>query len=201
MSELTALLRSLLTKGVEFIWSHEQEAAMKKIVNILTSAPVLGFYDAKKDIVLATDASQNGLGACIMQDGKPIAYASRSLTTTQKNYAQIEKELLSIVFGAERFYQYIYGKKIRTETDHKPLIPLFKKSICEAPARIQRLMLRLQRYDLDVHYIPGKLMFIPDTLSRAVSTVSNCTDLILEKEADLMIHVVRGGTIFLSFMN
>ena len=190
MSELTAPLRSLLVKGIEFQWSFEQDAAMKKIIEVLTSTPVLGFYDSKKDITLASDASQNGLGACLMQDNKPIAYASRSLTATQKNYAQIEKELLSIVFGAERFYQYLYGKKVRVETDHKPLIPLFKKPIFEAPARIQRLMLRLQRYDLDVHYIPGKFMFIPDTLSRAVSTVSSYTDRILEKEADLMIHMV-----------
>ena len=190
MSELTAPLRSLLVKGVEFSWSFEQEGAMKKIISVLTSSPVLGFYDSKKDIVLTSDASQHGLGACIMQEGKPIAYASRSLTATQCNYAQIEKELLSVVFGAERFYQYLYGKEVKVETDHKPLIPLFKKPIFKVPARIQRLMLRLQRYNLDVHYKPGKFMFIPDTLSRAVSTVRSYTDPILEKEADMMIHTV-----------
>ena len=194
MSELTAPLRTLLVKGVEFVWTFEQEAAMKKIIDVLTTTPVLGFYDTNKEILLTADASQHGLGACIMQDGKPIAYASRALTATQKNYAQIEKELLSIVFGAERFYQYLYGKKVKVETDHKPLIPLFKKPIFESPARIQRLMLRLQRYDLDVEYKPGKFMHIPDTLSRAVSTASSehCHDDLdyLEKEADLMVHAV-----------
>ena len=111
MSELTAPLRGLLVKGVLFQWTHEHAAAMKKILDILCSEPVLGFYDQKKDIVLTNDASQNGLGSCIMQSGKPLAYASKSMTETQRNYAQIEKELLSIVFGCERFYQYIYGKK------------------------------------------------------------------------------------------
>ena len=191
VSELTAPLRSLLVKGVEFNWMHEHDEALKKILDVLTSSPVLGYYDSKKDIVMTSDASQSGLGACILQESKPIAYASRSLTATQKNYAQIEKELLSIVFGSDRFHQYIYGKKVRVETDHKPLIPLFKRPLHDVPARIQRLMLRLQRYDLDVYWVPGKFMFIPDMLSRApCAASSDDADPILEKEAEIMIHSI-----------
>ena len=82
--------------------------------------------------------------------GHPIAYASRSLTSTETNYAQIEKELLSIVFGMEKFEIYLFGRKVIIETDHKPLESIFKKSLVNAPKRLQRMLLRLQRYDFEV---------------------------------------------------
>jgi len=81
-----------------------------------------------------------------------VCYASRSLNSAEKNYAQIEKELLAIVYGCTKFHQYVYGKKVKVQTD---------------PQRLQRMMLRLQRYDLQVEYEPGKNLFIADTLSRA----------------------------------
>ena len=72
-----------------------------------------------------------------MQEGKPIAYASRALTTTETNYAQIEKELLAIVFGVERFHQYTYGRKVVVDSDHKPLETIFGKPLVSAPRRLQ----------------------------------------------------------------
>ena len=134
MSTLTTPLRALLVKDTEFIWTHEQNKALDNIKKILTSEPVLGFYDPKKEVTILCDASQYGLGACLMQDGKPVAYALRSLTPVQVRYAQIEKELLSIVFGCERFHQYVYGKQIQVHTDHKPLLSIVnKQTIAEAP--------------------------------------------------------------------
>ena len=192
LSELTAPIRQLLVKNVHFSWSYEQDKALEEIKKVLTNAPVLGFYDVKKDVVLTCDASSSGLGACIMQENRPIAYASRSLTETQLSYAQMEKELLAIVFGAERFSQYIYGKEVTVLTDHKPLLSCLKKPVHKSPVRIQRLLLRLQRYNLKLQYVPGKYMYIPDMLSRAYVTDNKQTDSerVLEKEAEIMIHSV-----------
>ena len=102
-----------------------------------------------------------------MQEDRPVCYAPRSLNSAERNYAQIEKELLAIVYGCTRFHQYVYGKKVRVETDHKSLEPLFKKPLFQALQRLQLVILRLQRYDLQVEYEPGKNLYIPDTLSRA----------------------------------
>ena len=93
-----------------------------------------------------------------------MCYASRSLSSAEKNYAQIEKELLAIVYGCTKFDQYVYGKKVNVHTDHKSLEALFKKPLLQAPQRLQQMMLRLQRHDLQVEYEPGKNMFIADTL-------------------------------------
>jgi hypothetical protein len=92
-----------------------------KIKEVLISTPVLKYVDPDKNTVVQCDASESGLGACIMLDGHPIAYASRSLTQTECNYAQIEKELLAIVFAMERFENYVYGRHVTVESDHKPL--------------------------------------------------------------------------------
>ena len=83
-----------------------------------------------------------------MQECRPVAYASRSLTETERRYAQIEKELLSVVFGCERFYQYLFAKQVTVYTDHKPLVAIFDKLVNTASARLQRLLLRLQKYVL-----------------------------------------------------
>ena len=77
------------------------------------------------------DASQYGLGACIMQDGVPVAYASRTLTDTHKRYAQVEKEMMAIEFGLHRFHQYIYGQTVTVETDHLPLLGVMRKPIAD----------------------------------------------------------------------
>ncbi|VDI57759.1 Hypothetical predicted protein [Mytilus galloprovincialis] len=110
---------------------------------------------------------EKGLGASLMQDSQPIAYASRALTKTEQNYAQIEKELLAVVFGMEKFHQYTYGRKVYVESDHKPLESLYKKPLYHAPKRLQRMFLRLQRYDIELKYKQGKYLYIADTLSRA----------------------------------
>lgn len=78
----------------------------------LSEAPVLKFYDPSKNVVLSVDASSENLGGCILQDGQPIAYASRSLNKAEKNYAQIEKELLAVVFGCTKFHQFLYGRRV-----------------------------------------------------------------------------------------
>ena len=99
-----------------------------------------------------------------------MCYASRALTDTEKRYAQIEKELLAIVFAAKRFHQYVYGRPVTVQSDHKPLEVIVRKPLSKAPARLQGMLLQLQRYDLQVTYTPGKHMYIADTLSRATAS-------------------------------
>ena len=86
-----------------------------------SSTPVLGYYEPSKPLCFSLDASSKGLGAVLLQHEKPLAYASRALTPTQQRYAQIEKETLAIVYGVQKFHQYIYGRTKDVETDHKPL--------------------------------------------------------------------------------
>ena len=104
----------------------------------------------------------------MMQNNQPVQYASRSLTQTEQNYAQIEKEMLAIVFGLERFERFVYGKHIEVESDHKPLEAIHKKSLLSAPKRLQRMLMRTQKFDYSVRYKKGAEMYIADTLSRAV---------------------------------
>ena len=180
LADLTQPLRELLHKEVEWHWSERQEKAFQAIKEKLTSDATLQYYDVEKPTTVSVDASSYGLGACLLQDGRPVCYASRSLNSAERNYAQIEKELLAIVHGCTKFHQYVYGKKVKVQTDHKPLEALFKKPLFQAPQRLQRMMLRLQRYDLQVEYEPGKNLLIADTLSRApeesTETAANTKD-------------------------
>ena len=100
-------------------------------------------------------------------------YASRALTSVERNYAQIEKELLAIVFGVERFEQYVYGRHVKVESDHKPLEIIYQKSLVTAHKRLQRMLLKLQKFDIDIQYKKGAEMYMADTLSRAFLSESD----------------------------
>ena len=113
--------------------------------------------------MLQCDASDTGLGATLLQNGQPVAYAPRSLMDTERNYAQIEKELLAIVFGAEKFNQYTYGRKVFVESDHKPQEVIYQKPLVAAPKRLQRMPLHLQKYDLEIYFKPGQHIYLTDT--------------------------------------
>mgnify|MGYP003692691079 CR=1 FL=1 len=158
-SSITAPLRMLLKEDAAWDWQPEHTQALEDIKTALTSEPVLRFYDVTKQVTIQADASQSGLGACLLQGGQPVAYASRSLTSAEENYAQLEKELLAICFACSKFHQYVYGKETEVQTDHKPLVIIVKKPIAKASPRVQRMMLRLQRYELNLTYVPGKEMY------------------------------------------
>jgi len=168
-SEVTAKIRELLPKDTEFCWDPSTHgAAFERLKDLLSSAPVLQYFNVQEPIIVQADASQSGLGAVLLQNGKPIEYASRAMSRIeQDSYAQIEKELLAVTFAVQRFHTYIYGTRITIQTDHLPLISIAKKALMSAPKRLQRMLLRLQSYDFDLVYIPGSQLIIPDTLSRA----------------------------------
>ena len=168
LSQVASPLRTLLEKSVEWHWHNEQEQSFKTLKKLVIEAPVLKYFDPHKPTKLSVDASSKGLGAVLSQVGHPIAYASRALTQTQQNYAQIEKEMLAIVFGCTRFHEYIYGlPNVETEKDHKPLEAILKKPLHQAPARLQRMIMTTQKYPINVVYQPGRELVIPDMLSRA----------------------------------
>lgn len=167
-SESVNVLRTLLKKESEWFWESHHSEAVDKLKMKLSCAPVLALYSESVPIVVSVDASSVALGAVLLQDGRPVEFASLTLTDTQTRYAHIEKEMLAIVFGIERFRQYIYGRSdVTVHTDHKPLEALFNKPLVSVPARLQRMMMRVQGYDFKVVYTPGKNMYIADTLSRA----------------------------------
>ena len=98
LSTICQPLRKLSRKGASWTWQSEQDAPFKKIKKLVIAASVFQFYDVNKEVTIQYDASSSGLRAVLMQDEHPIAYASKALTTTERNYAQIEKECYAIVF-------------------------------------------------------------------------------------------------------
>lgn len=167
-SELTAPLRKLLTKDVSYQWEFEQRQAFEKIKQTLSSLPVLKIFDVNDDVTLSVDASSFAMGAVLLQKDQPVMYASKALTETQKLYPQIEKEALAIKFGLFRFHDYVYGKKVTVESDHKPLESIWKKSINRAPPRLKKLILECMPYSPDVIYKKGVDIPLADILSRDV---------------------------------
>ena len=116
------------------------------------------------------DASLRGLGQCLIQEFKGedqlIAFASKSLTDAETRYANIERELLAIVFACQRFSTYLLGRSFIAESDHKPLEMIAMKNLTNAPPHLQRMLLELQRYDVTIKYRPGQQMQLADALSR-----------------------------------
>ena len=167
LADISEPLSQLTHKDNEFLWTKECESAFQRIKEAITKTPVLKFFNTEETTVLQCDASSIGLGAALLQQGRPVIYASRKLTSTERNYAQIEKELLAIVFGMERFHQFTCGRKIIINSDHKPLEVICKKSLASAPKCLQSMLLRLQRYDFEAEYKQGEHMYIADTLSRS----------------------------------
>ena len=167
LSEIDAPLRELVKTDVMFSWQPEQEQAFRKLQDMCSSTPVLAYYDVSKPVQIECDASQNGLGGVILQENRPIAYTSRSLTDTEKRYAQIEKETLSVLHACKKFHNYIFGKPVTVFNDHKPLVAIFSKPLLSVPMRLQKMRMDLQWYDITLQYRKGKDMHISDTLSRA----------------------------------
>lgn len=183
MAEVLQPLSSMMSSRQEFVWGAAQEAAFTRWKTLLSSDPVLGIYDSNMETVVTADASSYGLGAVLRQrqkDGqfKVISYASRTLTSTERRYAQIEKEGLALVWACEKFRDYLLGKRFSLETDHKPLVSLFgSKGIDELTPRLQRMRMRLMRYTYDVVYVPGRELTVADALSRSPLPQTESTDL------------------------
>lgn len=166
-SQETSVLRSLLKQDTHWIWDATLEKAFLRVKQLLQTKPVLQFFDRNQPVLLSVDASSFGLGGVLLQSNKPVAYTSATLLDAQTRYSQIEKELLAVVHACEHFHYYVFGKEILIQTDHKPLLGLIHKPFDAISPRLQRLLLRLQRYSFKLTHVPGKELVIADALSRA----------------------------------
>nr|XP_039263214.1 uncharacterized protein K02A2.6-like [Styela clava] len=170
LSEKSAILRDLLKKDISFQWDRDHQKVFDEVKEMVASNFGLQYYDPKLPVNLETDGSMRGLGAALVQKHGAVAFASKSLSNTQSNYSNIERECLAVVHGIQRFHHYLYGKDFTVITDHKPLEMIFKKPIHSAPPRLQRMITKIQGYDFVVKYRPGKEMILADTLSRLPNT-------------------------------
>uniref|UniRef100_A0A8C9WLU3 Gypsy retrotransposon integrase-like protein 1 n=1 Tax=Scleropages formosus TaxID=113540 RepID=A0A8C9WLU3_SCLFO len=166
------VLRQLTRKDREWCWTARHKEALSKIKEIVANAPVLKYYNPDVEFTIQRDASDTGLGAALLQGGMPVAFASRALKQTERRYAQTEKEFLALVFSMEKFHQNTYGRRITVQSDHKPLENIMRKPLLSAPKRLQRMMLRIQKHDVDIVYVPGRDVVLADTVSRAYLTES-----------------------------
>jgi transposase InsO family protein len=161
-------MRGLLKKDVHFTWTSDMQKDFDSIKHDVATATNLVHYDPNKPAIIETDASLKGLGAVLIQGGKPVRFLSKSLTQAEANYANIERELLAVLFACEKLHNYTFGRLITVNTDHKPLEAIFQKPISLAPARLQRMLLRLAKYNIQVKYVGAKCVLLADTLSRLV---------------------------------
>ena len=171
LSTHTDPLRQMLKKENIFAWDEGCNSSFQKVKALLVKAleKPLAYFDRNKPVTVQADASIKGLGAALLQDGHPIAFGSKSLTETEQRYANIERELLAIVYACEKFHTYLYGRPFVAESDHRPLEMISLKNLVAAPPRLQRMLLRLQQYDIAIKYKPGKEMTLADCLSRLPS--------------------------------
>ena len=122
LSEHTAAnLRDLLKKDDEYAWTESHEKDCQQIKDLISKEVTLAYFDPTKPTTIQVDASSQGLGAALLQNNKPVAFVSKSLTLAEQRYANIEHEMLAVVFGCQRFHTHVYGRPFTIETDHKPL--------------------------------------------------------------------------------
>ena len=121
----------------------------------IAAAPILAYYDPEKTTVLQTDASINGLGACLLQNEKPVYFTSKALAEAQRGYVAIELESLAVAWAMEKFHHFLYGNHFLLETDQKPLETILSRSLNQATPRLQRILIRTFPYNFNVCYLPG----------------------------------------------
>ncbi|XP_064470043.1 uncharacterized protein K02A2.6-like [Ornithodoros turicata] len=181
LSTVLEPLNSLLSPTVRWRWTDLQEKAFQESKKLLISAEVLVHYDATKPVVLSCDASPYGVGAVVAHrdetgEERPIAFASRTLSSAERNYNQLDKETLALVFGVTKFYQYLWGRNFEAVTDHKPLLGLLgshKPVPVHASPRLVRWALLLSSYRYHLVYRAGKSIGHADALSRSPLPTSN----------------------------
>ena len=121
LSEIVDPIRELAKDKVPFNWGQEHQSAFIQKKKEIAHTPILAYYNPRKQTVLQTDASIKDLGACLLQDKKPLYFASKALTDAQEGYAAIEQELLAVAWVKEKFYHFLYASHFILETDQQPL--------------------------------------------------------------------------------
>ncbi|XP_075741316.1 uncharacterized protein LOC142790221 [Rhipicephalus microplus] len=167
-------LHRLLDKKATFVWGQTQQRAFESVKELLASNQVLTHYDEKQPLILACDASPYGIGAVLSHrlpggTEAPVAFYSRTLSSAERNYAQIDKEALAVVAGVKKFHDYLLGRPFQIQTDHKPLLGLFT-SDRQTPQMLSPRMLRwsifLNGYQHTLLHRAGRHLGHADGLSR-----------------------------------
>ena len=200
MATLAHPLNHLLVENIPWKWSKQCQEAFVKLKGVLQSAPLLAHNDPKKAVRLAVDSSSFGLGAVlshVSEDGeeKPIAFASRTLSSSEQNYSMIEKEALPIIFGVKKFHQYLFGRRFILLTDHKPLTFILgpKRGIpVLAASRLQRWSILLAAYTYDIEYPASHNHGNADALSRLPrKTIEEADDWSIEGDQVNRVQIER----------
>ena len=163
-SEKARPLHALSSSTVPFVWDDACQKSFDLLRDALASAPVLAYPDFTKRFEVHCDASKVGLGAVLMQEGRPIAYASWSLDQHQRNYGITELECLAVIWACEYFRPYVDGVEFDVYTDHSALRSLY--SLDNPTGRLARWIFRLSLFSFTIHFRPGRLHPVPDALSR-----------------------------------
>ena len=122
----------MIKEKVPFNWGPEHQESFNMLKKELVRAPVLAYYNPQKETVLQTDASTKGLGACLLQDEKPIYFTSKALTEMQRGYVAIEIESLTVAWAVEKCHHFLYSCHFILKTDQKPLKAILSRSLNQA---------------------------------------------------------------------
>ena len=170
LAELSEPLREICRQDTEFVLNESVCVAFSRTKEEISKNVTLPYFNPKSATTLQTNASKKGLGAVILQDSRPVMFATWALTGVEKNYQNLERECLAMIWGMEKFHYFLYGKQFTLETDQKPLVSIYRKHMVISP-RIQRLIVRSFPYQpFDVHYRRGKEIPLADALSRVSPT-------------------------------
>ena len=153
---------------------------------MITTPTSLQYFDSTQPVTIQVDASQRSIGAVLLQANGPVKFASKLLSEAESRYSNIEREMLAVLFCLEKFHYYAYGRLVVVESDHKPLEAIFKQHLSSAPPCLARMLLRIQKYDVQIKYLPGKDIPVADALSR----ISPCPGEAV-KGLDISVHEVH----------
>ena len=163
----TAPLSALTHQAMDYKPSKVHYENLNRLKMEVSNMRALPYFDVNAETTLKIDASKKGLGACLIQKGKVICYASRALTKIEQNYWNLERKALGTIWGMEKFHYFLYGKEFTLETDQKPLVSIYKKHVIDISPRVQRLTVR------SFPYLPFKIVYkkqadipVADALSR-----------------------------------
>ena len=166
LSELADPIRELSKDKVPFNWGPEHQQAFTQMRKEISSAPVLAYYNPKKQTVFQTYASIKGLNACLLQEETPVYFACKALTDAQKGYVAIELESLAVAWAMMKFHHFLYASHFILEADQKLLEAILSKSLYQATPKLQWILIGTFAYHFTVRYMPGVTNQLVDCLCR-----------------------------------
>ena len=171
LAELSGPLREICRQNMEFELNESVHVAFSRTKEEISKNITLPYFNPGRPTTLETNASKKGLGAVILQDSRPVMFVSWALTGAEKNYQNLERECLAMIWGMEKFHYFLYGKQFTLETNQKPLVSIYRKHMVEISPRIQRLIVRSFPYQpFDAQYRKGMEIPLADALSRVTLT-------------------------------